>query len=84
MATLEIHNLAVLRAAVEGKALGAYFGSFMGLSGWIASTRLQGLIDESDRPTALGADLAKNLAPANLESGRASLMQIGMASCTVG
>ncbi|MBK6616597.1 hypothetical protein [Ottowia sp.] len=73
MEALEIHNLAVLRAAVEGKPLRSYFGSFMGLSGWIASTRVHGLIDEAGNPTALGVELAKQLALTDQEAGRAYL-----------
>ena len=74
MAQISIHNLAVLRAAVEGlEELGTYFGSTVALNHWISSTRSFGLIDASDAATDLGASIAFQLDLSNQGIGRAYL-----------
>ena len=50
---ISIHNIAVLRAAVEGKDLGYYFSSFGALVHWQESTAQLGWI-EHKTATPLG------------------------------
>lgn len=71
--SIEIHNLAVLRAAVEGVHLGSYFGSFGALKHWIASTQSLGWIDVDEVPTDAGLAVAKELELSSQEAGRAYL-----------
>lgn len=74
MAQISIHNLAVLRAAVEGREeLGTYFGSTGALNQWISSTRDFGLIDTSDVATDIGISMASQLNLSNQGVGRAYL-----------
>jgi hypothetical protein len=74
MAQISIHNLAVLRAAVEGlEELGTYFGSTVALNHWIASTRSFGLLDASDSVTDLGVSIASQLDLTNQGIGRSYL-----------
>jgi hypothetical protein len=68
---IEIHNLAVLRSATEGKHLGTYFGSWGALDGWIRDTRELGWVDSEGRPTDKGAALAAALDLSNAGDGRA-------------
>lgn len=70
---VSIHNLAVLRASVEGEHLGCYFGSWGALKGWIESTQAFGLIDAHGLPTAEGANVARALDLMNQGGGRAYL-----------
>ncbi len=68
---ISIHNLAVLRAAVEGAHLGTYFGSWAGLQHWIGSTASLGLVDADGKPTPAGAAMATALDLSAQGSGRA-------------
>jgi hypothetical protein len=68
---ISIHNLAVLRAAVEGAHMGAYFGSWAGLQYWISSTEALGLVDGSGKPTLAGRALAEKLDLSTKGAGRA-------------
>lgn len=70
---IEIHNLAVLRAAVEGLHLGTYFGSWGALQHWIESTVALGLLDGEKRPTQAGIEMAHHLSLTDLPTGRAYL-----------
>lgn len=56
-----IHNLAVLRASVEGIHLRTYFGSWGALNFWIESSKVLGLIDTEGMPTVAGSNLAQTL-----------------------
>ena len=70
---VSIHNLAVLRASVEGVHLGTYFGALGALPHWIESTRALGWIDSDGKPTEFGTQLARSLALAGQGAGRAYL-----------
>lgn len=59
--SISIHNLAVLRAALEKQHLGTYFGSLGALAHWIDSTCSLGLIDQDGKGTDLGRALALHL-----------------------
>lgn len=56
MPQVSIHNIAVLRAAVEGKDLGHYFASFVALTHWCESTEQLGWIEQKVA-TQLGHDI---------------------------
>ncbi len=74
MKRISIHNLAVLRAVVEGQEeLGVYFGSTAALDWWISSTFNLGLIDDSGIATSLGASMASQLNLSGQGAGRAYL-----------
>lgn len=68
---VEIFNLAVLRAAAEGKSLGTYFGSTAALKFWIEATKNLGWIDADRVPTELGRRVSEELALSSQEEGRA-------------
>lgn len=70
---ISIHNLAVLRASIEGVHLGTYFGSWGALKSWIESTKVLGLIDSEGMPTDKGANLAQTLDLLNQGEQRAYL-----------
>ena len=71
--TISIHNLAVLRAAVEGVHLGTYFGSWASLRLWIEDTHGLGWIDLDGQPSNTGLTLAAKLPFATQGHGRAYL-----------
>lgn len=74
MKQISIHNLAVLRAVVEGQEeLGVYFGSTAALDWWISSTCNHGLIDASGMATSLGTSMASQLNLSGQGAGRAYL-----------
>lgn len=70
---ITIFNLAVLRAAVERRDFGTYFGSTAALNFWIAKTIGLGLIDGTEIATDLGQKMAQHLNLSTHESGRAYL-----------
>ena len=70
---IEIFNIAVLRARIEEKDAGFYFGSLIGLKHWIQQTYDLGWIDVKGRPTALGRALANSIPFEQYGSGRAYL-----------
>lgn len=68
---VQIHNLAVLRAANEGKHLGAYFGSWTALNIWVTNTQTLGWIDADGKPTDHGVSIAMKLDLSSQGDGRA-------------
>lgn len=61
-----LHHLAVLRAVVEGRDAGEYFGSTLSLLGWVHEALNLGLIDRADVQGPGGLSRAGNLLPTPL------------------
>jgi hypothetical protein len=79
MDQISIHNLAVLRAAVEGAPTHTYFASLIALEHWVTSTAAHGLVtwDLTDsykaQPTPAGTQLYQQLDLGSNPAGRAYL-----------
>ena len=71
-----IHELGVLRAAVEGVSLGTYLGSTIEIDHWREALIERGLIAENCRATAGGYALAAELHLSDQPKCRAYLWPI--------
>lgn len=72
-ASISLHNLSILRAAVEGRPLESYFGSTGALQFWIDSTVALGLVNAQHEPTPLGESISRRIGLTSQPSGRATL-----------